>query len=143
MIDENQVQSMEPSRIPPVAPDERFALARLRTQLALDRTLLAWIRTALSMFGFGFGMIAFFRALRLAHPDEQSARLHHIAIGYGIALLILGLVAMLLAGLSYRGDMQRLRRGEALVLRQRWLSLSVALVLTLLALSGLFALWVP
>ena len=128
----------EPSRIPPGGGDERSALARVRTQLALDRTLLAWIRTTLSLVGFG--MVAFFRALLRVHPGEQTERLHLTAIGFGIALLVLGLVAMALAGLSHRTDLRRLRRGEPPALRQWWLSLAVVLCLALFAVSGLVAL---
>ena len=94
------------------------------------------------MVGFGFGMVAFFRSLRLVHPGEQTERLHLTAIGFGIALLVLGLVAMGMAGLSHRADLGRLRRGEAPALRQWWLSLAVVLVLTLLGVSGLVALMV-
>jgi len=142
MSEAGEVDAAEPSRIPPGGGDERSALARVRTQLALDRTLLAWIRTTLSLVGFGFGMVAFFRALRLAHPGEQTERLHLTAIGFGIALLVLGLVAMALAGLSHRIDLRRLRRGGTPALRQWWLSLAVVLFLTLFAVSGLVALLV-
>ena len=114
MSEGGKVEVAEPSRQPPGVADQRFALARLRTQLALDRTLLSWIRTTLSLVGFGFGMVAFFRSLRLAHPGEHAERLHLIAIGFGLALLVLGLVAMMLAGLSHRADSGRLRRGEGL-----------------------------
>jgi uncharacterized membrane protein YidH (DUF202 family) len=143
MSEAGEVDAAEPSRIPPGGGDERSALARVRTQLALDRTLLAWIRTTLSLVGFGFGMVAFFlRALRLAQPGEQTERLHLTAIGFGIALLVLGLVAMALAGLSHRTDLRRLRRGETPALRQWWLSLAVVLFLALFAVSGLVALLV-
>jgi putative membrane protein len=133
----------EGSRVmPPGVADERFALARLRTHLALDRTLLAWIRTTLSMVGFGFGLVAFFRSLRLAHPGEPTEPHHLTAIGFGVGLLVLGLVMMVLASVSYRADVERLLHGQAPVLRQRWLSLAVVLILTLLAVSGLVTLMV-
>lgn len=94
------------------------------------------------MVGFGFGTVAFFRSLRQAHPGEYTERLHFTAIGFGIALMILGLVALALAGLSHRADLVRLRRGETPALRQWSLSLAVTLCLTLLSVSGLVALLV-
>ena len=142
MSDQGEAQSSEPRRIAPGVGDERFALARVRTHLALDRTLLAWIRTALSMVGFGFGMAAFFRSLRLAHPGEETESLHLTAIVLGTALLVLGLVTMVLAGLSHRADVGRLRRGEVPAMRVWWLSLAVVLTLALLTVSGLVALLV-
>jgi uncharacterized membrane protein YidH (DUF202 family) len=35
-------------------------LARERTRQAADRTLMAWIRTSLSLIGFGFGIAGSF-----------------------------------------------------------------------------------
>jgi putative membrane protein len=38
-------------------------LARERTRAAADRTLMAWIRTALSLIGFGFGIPTIVKAI--------------------------------------------------------------------------------
>ena len=40
----------------PVAPNLANELARERNREAAERTLMAWIRTALSLIGFGFGI---------------------------------------------------------------------------------------
>src|SRR5271166_6347108 len=79
----------------------RTSMAGFRTQLALDRTTLAWIRTTLTMASFGFGMVAFFRSLREASPADETIRLHQGAVRFGLALIVLGLVATVLAGLSH------------------------------------------
>ena len=113
-------------------------MAGFRTQLALDRTTLAWIRTALAMVGFGFGMIGFFRALRQQSQTPESIRLHAAAIRFGYTLLILGLLANILSGISHWFTLRRLRRGEMPVLSQWPLSITVAMLLTI---AGLAALW--
>jgi len=113
------------------------ALAKFRTQLALDRTTLAWIRTALSMVGFGFGTVAFFRSLREHHPEESTRRLHQMAIAFGLALLVLGLVALALAGASHWRSLQSLQRGTPLDAGRWPLSLALALLLAVLGLVGL------
>jgi putative membrane protein len=118
---------------------DRTSMASFRTQLALDRTTLAWIRTALTMATFGFGMVAFFRTLRQEKPSEETIRLHHDAIDFGIALIVLGLVATVLAGLSHWFTLRRLRRGEHPVMRQWPLSITVASLLAVLCLAGLWA----
>ena len=43
---------------PTSSPDanESTQLARERNSAAADRTLMAWIRTSLSLIGFGFGI---------------------------------------------------------------------------------------
>jgi len=117
---------------------DRTRLAVYRTGLALDRTTLAWIRTTLTMASFGFGMVAFFRTLRERSPGPESARLHDGAIRVGTALVLLGIVATVLAGLSHWSTLRKLRRGESPVLSHWPLSLTVA---TLSAVIGLAALW--
>ena len=83
---------------------DRTSLASYRVKLALDRTTLAWIRTTLTMASFGFGMVAFFRALREEHPQSaEAARMHEGAIQMGMALLFLGIIATVLAGASHWG----------------------------------------
>ena len=95
---------------------DRSSLAKFRTQLALDRTTLAWIRTTLTFATFGFGTVGFFRTLRERSATPESVRLHENAIRFGVALLVLGIVATILAGVSHWLTLRRLRRNEAVVL---------------------------
>ena len=120
----------------------RTGMASYRTALALDRTTLAWIRTALTMASFGFGMVAFFRTLEERSPGAESLRLHQDAKRMGTALILLGIFATLLAGLSHWSTLRRLRRGETPVLNPWPLSLTVAMLFAVLALAGLWALFV-
>jgi putative membrane protein len=120
---------------------DRTSLASYRTELALDRTTLAWIRTALTMASFGFGMVAFFRSLREAAPGAETARLHEGAIRYGMALIVLGLAATVLAGVSHWFTLRRLRRGDRPIVRQWPLSITVAMLFAVICLAGLWALF--
>jgi uncharacterized membrane protein YidH (DUF202 family) len=121
---------------------DRTSMANFRTQLALDRTTLAWVRTTLTMASFGFGMVAFFRSIQEQSPTAESVRLYQRAIRMGTALILLGIVAMVLAGLSHWFTLRRLRRGESPVLRQWPLSITVAMLSALIGLAGLWALFV-
>jgi len=128
----------------PVEPNtllakDRTKMASFRTQLALDRTTLAWIRTALTMASFGFGMVAFFRSLRHDSPGVESLRLHLGAICIGVALIVLGMVSTVMAGVSHWFTLRRLIRGESPVLRQWPLSITVAMLLAVICLTGLCA----
>jgi putative membrane protein len=117
---------------------ERTGLANFRTAIALDRTTLAWVRTTLTMGSFGFGMIGFFRALHLQSQTEEAARLHHAAIRLGELLILAGIVATVLAGISHLRSLRRMERGQ-LPQASRWpLSITVALFIALL---GGFGLW--
>ena len=115
-------------------------MAGFNTKLALDRTTLAWIRTTVTMASFGFGMVAFFRSLQQASPDAETTRLHQGAIHFGVALIVLGILAMTCAGFSHWLTLRRLRRGEAPVLSRWPLSITVAMLLTIIGLVGLWEL---
>lgn len=120
---------------------DRTSMAGFRTQLALDRTTLAWIRTTLTLATFGFGMIGFFRTLRASSPNAETVRLHEGAIRMGTALVILGIIATVLSGVSHWLTLRRLRRGEPLVLTQWPLSITVAMLIAIIGLAGLWALF--
>jgi len=117
-------------------------MASFRTKLALDRTTLAWIRTTLAMASFGFGMVAFFRSIRQRTPDAETVRLHQGAIRMGTSLIVLGIVATVLAGASHWFTLRRLRRAESPVVSQWSLSITVAMLLAVIGLAGLWALFV-
>ena len=116
----------------------RSELARYRTQLALDRTMLAWIRTTLTMATFGFALVSFFRSARMQAPTAERVHLHEAAIRFGTGLILLGILATMLFGISHFLTLRRLRRGEVPVLSQWPLSITLAM---LLAIVGLDALW--
>ena len=116
-------------------------MAGLRTQLALDRTTLAWIRTTLTMASFGFGMVAFFRSIRQESPSEETMRLQQGAIQFGASLVILGIVATVLAGASHWFTLRRLRRGESPVVTQWPLSITVAMLSAVIGFLGLWSLF--
>jgi putative membrane protein len=120
----------------------RTEMAELRTQLSLDRTTLAWVRTTLAIAGFGFGMVGFFRTLEEKNPSAETVRLHQGAIRMGTALIVLGIIATVLAGVSHWLTLRRLRRKESPVLTQWPLSITVAMLLAIIGLAGLWVILV-
>lgn len=68
-------------------------MALSRTILASDRTLLAWIRTSLSLFGFGFTLAKFIHgyissgAMRGINPDTTR--------NIGVAMIVLGFCGLI------------------------------------------------
>lgn len=117
---------------------QRTNLARLRVSLALDRTTLAWIRTTLTMTTFGFGMIGFYRTLEEKTGTSKSAQLHHGAIKFGVALVILGLIAMVVSAISHWSSLRKLQAGENLIVARWPLSITVAMLLSIIGLAGLW-----
>ncbi|MFO1020404.1 MAG: DUF202 domain-containing protein [Planctomycetales bacterium] len=117
--------------------EERTELADYRTRLALDRTTLAWIRTTLTFATFGFGIAGFFRSLQEKYPSPHTARLHAGAVLLGIALLVLGIIAMILATISHGRTIRRLNRGQSPVLGNWPLSMTLGIMVAILSLVGL------
>jgi len=105
-------------------------LALDRTRMAVERTLMAWVRTALSMLGFGFTIYKFLQVLQqdkiLANLRPQAPR------DLGLTLIGLGTFSLIGASVQYRRHMKRLNAGG---LFQVWdLTLTVAALLSLLGL---------
>jgi putative membrane protein len=104
--------------------------------LAVERTLLAWVRTGLAMMGFGFVVARFGLFLRTREQHQEAALPERGApsLWFGTALILLGVVVQLLAGWQYVSVVGRLRRGDELRIVRS--STGVVLV-ALLALLGL------
>ena len=69
----------------------------LRLHQANERTLLAWIRTALSMMGFGFVVARFglfLRELAAAHDTTVAPPGAHWSLWTGLALAFLGVLTV-------------------------------------------------
>jgi putative membrane protein len=116
---------------------DEFPEGQFLTSLALDRTTLAWIRTAVTFATFGFGMIGYFRALAQSTHSEQATRLHQGAVHMGVGLVVIGLVATVLAASSHWVSLRRIRRGEELVVSQWSLTVTITVFIAVLGAYGL------
>jgi putative membrane protein len=94
----------------------------LIARLAHDRTLLAWVRTATSLITFQ----QFFRKARFGAPESTGIIGPH---GFGLAMIIIGVVALVLGTLDHRWRMLALQaRYPAKEPHRSWASLLAALV---------------
>jgi len=74
----------------------------IRTRLALDRTLMAWVRTSVSLIGFGFTIVQFFE--RLHDMDGVApARRPQAPRELGLTLIGAGILIMVVSAWQYRG----------------------------------------
>jgi putative membrane protein len=95
---------LEPMTDRPLDPNTRLAAERNR--LALERTLMAWTRTATSLIAFGFTIFQIFRYLaeseRLAAPYLSPQLV-------GSVMIVIGVAALILAWLQHRQELAALR----------------------------------
>ena len=105
-----------------------------RVFFAAERTLLAWIRTGLTIMGFGFVVARFglFLSLLAAQRTPSSAPTApptHLSTGIGIALVLLGAVSMIIAAIQHRRFVLSLPVGDLPKVHTRAFPVVLALVL--------------
>ena len=82
-------------------------LALERTRLAHERTLMAWVRTATSLISFGFTIYKFFQYLHEGRPAVEGRILG--PRGFALAMIGIGLTALIFATIEPRRNMKDLR----------------------------------
>ena len=81
-------------------------LAFERTRIAYERTMMAWIRTGTSLITFGFSVYKFFQ---LDTPGKDFVGPLIGSRGFAIALIGIGLAALLVGAVEHWRDMKAMR----------------------------------
>jgi putative membrane protein len=82
-----------------VTSDSHFAW--IRTRMALERTMMSWVRTSVALIGFGFTIVQFFVRLHTGNDGVPVARPE--APRYlGLALIATGVLVLLVSIVQYR-----------------------------------------
>ena len=98
-----------------VRPTASDHFAWLRTRLAMERTLLAWVRTGSSLIGFGFTIVQFFDRMQdLSYA--KPARFPDAPRYLGLMLITCGVAALIVAAWQYRVEMEDLSSGDFAVI---------------------------
>jgi putative membrane protein len=85
--------------------------AWLRTRLAVERTLMAWVRTAVSLIGFGFAIVQFFDRMDQM-PGVGPAGYPGVAHYLGLSLIFCGVMALVISLWEYRWINRYLAEGS-------------------------------
>ena len=123
-----------------VTADSHFAW--LRTRLAVERTMMSWVRTAVSLIGFGFAIEQFFERMQQM-PGTQPAMLPDAPKYLGLALIFCGVLALVISIWQYRWTARYLNSGPFAAiagLKEGGFQSPVIAVAVLLTCIGLFAL---
>ena len=101
-------------------PEERFEVsatasshfAWLRTRMALERTLMAWARTSVSLIGFGFTIVQFFERVQSSGPPSVPVLLPEAPRNFGLALIGSGILGLVISLWQYREGLHYLWADE-------------------------------
>jgi putative membrane protein len=110
-----------------------------RVFFAAERTLLAWIRTGLTIMGFGFvvarfGLFLSLLAAQRTTVTAPAASPSHFSSGIGIALVLLGAVSMIFAAIQHRRFVLSLPVDDVPQMHNRAFPIVLAFILGMLGL---------
>ncbi|MFM9100754.1 MAG: YidH family protein [Cyanobium sp.] len=108
-------------------------LARQRNRDAAERTLMAWIRTCLSLISFGFGLDKIVAAIDRATGDPGP---RPGVIVVALSFVFTGILAMTAAIVQHNRELRRLSRENYVYVETPRIAAATA---TLIALIGLLA----
>lgn len=129
-----------------VHPTSDSHFSWIRTRLGLERTLMAWVRTAVALIGFGFTIVSFFQRLGEMEGIKPALR-PHAPRQLGLALIGAGVASLVISTWQYRSLVRYLWSPEFSVLagmdgkqmrRVVWQTPLMAVTVAL-ALIGVFA----
>ncbi|EDY38079.1 conserved domain protein [Cyanobium sp. PCC 7001] len=120
-------------------PNLTNELAKERNRAAAERTMMAWIRTCLSLISFGFGLDKIIGAINRSRFDGSahaglSVRL--VAMGF----VLIGILAMAAATRQHLRTLKLIRRDDFVYVDQRSITVFTAVALTLIGTVAFFLL---
>ena len=84
--------------------------AWMRTRLAVERTMLAYLRTSVSLIGFGFAIVQFMHNVG-GIPGVTDPRYPNLPLFMGLALIFCGIITTIIAIVEFRFTLRYLWSG--------------------------------
>lgn len=95
-----------------VQPSVSNHFAWMRTMLGLQRTLMAAVRTAVSLIGFGFTVAQFFEKIRGKAPEDLGDVGINVPRDLGLILIGAGVVSLSIFLWQYHSAVTYMRSGD-------------------------------
>ena len=113
------------------------AVGDTRVYLAAERTFLAWIRTGLSLMGFGFVVARFGLFLRELEFSQHPLTLRsaHFTLWVGTALIMMGVVVNVLSAVQHVQFVRAVKNGSPAVDRPPTMAVVISLTLAMIGLA--------
>ena len=103
-------------------------LAKERSRAAAERTLMAWIRTALSLIAFGFSIGKIYDYLEKVNPERVLDPIDSARI-FGESFISLGIFGLIAAIVQHRRIVKRIKHGEFVYTEHLPLAMITAIIL--------------
>jgi len=122
-------------------PKQTNELAKERTRESADRTLNAWIRTSISLIGFGFAIAKSYEYVETGYEGWTGKILDpfHAPLFFGGAFIVLGLLGTFAAVIQYGRILDRIRNGRFIYMEPQRLPQMMAISVLVIGLFGLVA----
>jgi len=118
-------------------------LAKERNRAAYDRTLMAWIRTAISLIGFGFAIATSYEYIHMETLERTGRFLDviHAPLWFGISFIILGMLCILGGVIQHVKVLRQIQSSKFISTKSKPLAKIVALILLLIGVFALISLF--
>jgi putative membrane protein len=118
-------------------------LAKERNRAAYDRTLMAWIRTAISLIAFGFAIAKSYEYIQMDEMEKTGRFIDqiHAPLWFGMSFVVLGMVSILGGVIQYVQVVRQIQSGRFIYGEPRPLAKIVALILLLIGVFALIAIF--
>jgi len=118
-------------------------LAKERNRAAYDRTLMAWIRTAISLIGFGFAIATSYEYIHMETLERTGRFLDviHAPLWFGISFILLGMLCILGGVIQHLKVLRQIQSSKFTSTESKPLAKIVALILLLIGVFALISLF--